>query len=68
MTVTSLDDFKRSKGMDDAAFVECPECGAGEFTVVVRFADGRPFIAHLVCVSQKCNGDRETMVVGGFLE
>lgn len=67
MSIVELDAFKRSKGQDDAAFLICPVCEAQEFAIVVRFAVNKPFVAHLVCVSEKCDGEQVIDVINGEL-
>lgn len=67
--VVSIEKFNRERGGDDAQFLGCPKCEGSEFAVVVRFAQGKPFVAHLVCVGEKCIdlGADGLEIVGGFL-
>jgi hypothetical protein len=66
--VTVLEEYQRGQGGDDARFLVCPVCETYDFTIVVRFASGRPFVATLVCFSDQCAGNTQIDIVDGFLE
>jgi hypothetical protein len=66
--VVALEQRARDRGGDDARFVSCSDCGSDDFSVVVRFANGRPFVAALVCTSEACAESPGILVENGFLQ
>ena len=64
--IVDLNDVRRSRGGDDAAFLSCRECGSLEFAAVSRLSSDRTFIAALLCIG--CDPPREMPLVAGFLQ
>ncbi len=66
--IVKIEQFQREHGKDDARFLECPECHSVDFSVIVRFANGKPFIAGLVCGICAEEEISSIGVINGFLE